>query len=138
VATTPTPKAAKKNGATRELVASATAAEFQLQQGNPAEIAKLEPGDAADLQLNTRSVAILNKEGTILGYIEPRAGLRLKRMIEGGNTYNVTIRMVDHNAAVEVFIREVRRDSSRSVKPRSSPPLRRAGRRRGPTPNAPP
>ena len=119
-ATTPAPKSAKKSGAkatsergaSGELVASATAAEFRLQQGNPAEIAKLEPGDAADLQLNARGVAILNEDGTILGYIEPRAGLRLKRMIEGGNTYDVTIRTVDLDGSAVVFIREVRRSAS--------------------------
>ncbi len=110
-------KAGKQKTAASErsgtaLVASATAAEFRLQQANPVEISKLEPGDAAELQANPRGVAILSEEGAILGYVEPKAGLRLKRMIEGGNRYDVTIRTVDADGNAVVFIRETHRDAS--------------------------
>jgi hypothetical protein len=115
---TATKKTSKSKGAkaadkgSSALVASATAAEFRLQQANPVEISKLEPGDAASLQVNPRGVAVLSEDGAILGYIEPKAGLRLKRMIEGGNQYSVTIRAVDADGHAIVFIRETRRDSS--------------------------
>lgn len=103
--------AASRSAAT-DLVSSAKAAEFQLQQANPAEVSKLEAGDTAELQPNNRGVAITTAEGTVLGYIEPRAGLRLRRLIEGGNEYDVTIRSVDQHGGAIVFIRETRRDSS--------------------------
>jgi hypothetical protein len=105
-------KAGKGRGTTGALVASATAAEFPLQQANPVEVAQLEPGDAATLQANARGVAVLSEEDTILGYIEPKAGLRLKRMIGGGNRYDVTIRSVDGDGNAVVFIRETYRDGS--------------------------
>jgi len=106
------PKTGADRGGTPALVSSAAAAEFRLQQANPAEIAKLEPGDAASLQPNARGVAVLSEDGVILGYIEPKAGLRLRRMVEGGNRYTVTIRSIsDHGQAI-VFIREIHRDPS--------------------------
>jgi len=98
--------------ATGALVASATAAEFQLQQANPVEISKLEPGDSAELRSNPRGVAVVSDDGAILGYLEPKAGLRLKRLIEGGNQYEVSIRNIDPDGNAIVFIREVRRDAS--------------------------
>ena len=94
------------------LVASATAAEFRLQQANPAEVSKLEPGDSAELHANPRGVAVVSEDGVILGYIEPKAGLRLRRLMEGGNKYDVTIRTIDANGTAIVFIRETRRDPS--------------------------
>ena len=105
-------RAATPRSGAAALVASATAAEFQLQQANPVEVAKLEPGDNAELQPNNRGVAVTTEDGTVLGYIEPRAGLRLRRMIEGGNRYDVTIRSVDDNGTAVVFIRETHRDAS--------------------------
>lgn len=99
-----------EHGAIAALVTSAAAAEFRLQQANPVEIAKLEPGDTAALQPNARGVAVASDDGAILGYIEPRAGLRLKRMTEGGNRYDVTIRTVDADGNAVVFIRETHRD----------------------------
>ena len=93
-------------------VNSATAAEFRLQQANPAEVASLTVGDSAELQPNNRGVAVTTEDGTVLGYIEPRVGLRLRRMIEGGNRYDVTIRSVDESGTAVVFIRESHRDPS--------------------------
>ena len=91
------------------LVASATAAEFRLQQANPAEISKLDPGDRAEVHANTRGAAIVSEDGVTLGYIEPKAGLRLKRMIEGGNRYAVTIRAIDADGNAIVLIKETHR-----------------------------
>ena len=105
-------KSGGSRSAATALVSSAKAAEFHLQQANPAEISKLEAGDAAELQPNNRGVAVVTEDGTVLGYIEPSAGLRLRRLIEGGNEYGVTIRSVDANGSAIVFIRETRRDSS--------------------------
>lgn len=105
-------RAGSSRSAATALVSSAKAAEFRLQQANPAEISKLEAGDAAQLQPNNRGVAVTTEDGAVLGYIEPSAGLRLRRLIEGGNQYSVTIRTVDADGGAIVFIRETRRDSS--------------------------
>jgi tetratricopeptide (TPR) repeat protein len=105
-------KSAAPRGAAAVLVSSAKAAEFQLQQANPAEVSQLEPGDTAELRSNNRGVAVTTEDGTVLGYIEPAAGLRLRRLIEGGNEYDVTIRSIDEHGGAIVFIRETHRDAS--------------------------
>lgn len=105
-------KPAASRSAATALVSSAKAAEFHLQQANPAEVSQLEPGDTAELRSNNRGVAVTTEDGTVLGYIEPAAGLRLRRMIEGGNEYDVTIRSIDQHGGAIVFIRETHRDAS--------------------------
>jgi len=91
--------------ATSLIEASDRAAEFTLQQTNDAALAKLEPGDPAQLEANPRGIAVKSLGGELLGYIEPRSGLRLRRMIEGGNTYAVVVRTITDQGAV-VHIRE--------------------------------
>lgn len=91
--------------ATSLIEASDRAAEFSLQQPNHAALEKLEPGDAAQLEPNPRGVAVKSLTGELLGYVEPRAGLRLRRMIEGGNKYAVVVRTISDAGAV-VHIRE--------------------------------
>ena len=105
-------KTTTPRSAATALVSSAKAAEFHLQQANPVEVSQLEPGDTAELRPNNRGVAVTTEDGTVLGYIEPAAGLRLRRMIEGGNEYDVTIRSIDEHGGAVVFIRETHRDAS--------------------------
>ena len=56
-------------------------------------------------------MAVQSSSGEVLGTIEPRAGLRLRRMIAGGNRYAVVIRHVDEGEAT-VYIRETHADPS--------------------------
>lgn len=91
--------------ATSLIEASDRAAEFALQQPNRPALEKLEPGDHARIEPNPRGVAVKSLSGELLGYIEPRSGLRLRRMIEGGNTYSVVVRTISKAGAV-VHIRE--------------------------------
>lgn len=91
--------------ATSLIEASDRAAEFTLQQANRAGLEKLEPGDHAQLEPNPRGVAVKSLSGELLGYLEPRAGLRLRRMIEGGNTYAAVVRTISETGAM-VHIRE--------------------------------
>ena len=91
--------------ATSLIEASDRAAEFTLQQANAAAIEKLDPGVRAQLELNPRGVAVRSLGGELLGYIEPRAGLRLRRMIEGGNRYEAVVRTIT-DAGVVVHVRE--------------------------------
>jgi tetratricopeptide (TPR) repeat protein len=92
--------------ATSLIEASDRAAEFILQQPNWKELSKLEPGEPAQLEPNPRGVAVKAVSGELLGYVEPRAGLRLRRMIEGGNRYAVVIRSISKDAGAVVLIRE--------------------------------
>ena len=99
----------KKSVSTSGLVSSAKAADFSLHHIDIAITRDLEPGDSANLILDNRGVIITSEDGLHLGPIEPRAGLRLKRLIEGGNKYSVTIRSVSNNGDVIVFISETYR-----------------------------
>jgi tetratricopeptide (TPR) repeat protein len=92
--------------ATSLIEASDRAAEFILQQPDWKELARHEAGDPAQLEPNSRGVAVMTVSGELLGYIEPRAGLRLRRMIEGGNRYAVVLRAIDKDRGAVVLIRE--------------------------------
>ncbi|MBM3139151.1 MAG: tetratricopeptide repeat protein [Chloroflexi bacterium] len=92
--------------ATSLIEASDRAAEFHLQQPNLRALAKLDPGDPAQFEPNPRGVAVKSMAGELLGYIEPRAGLRLRRMIEGGNRYSAVIRSIAPDRGAIVHIRE--------------------------------
>ena len=87
---------------------SGRSAELELQRVIPAALPGVDPGDPATLTITPSGVAVENERGELLGHIEPRAGLRLKRLIEGGNQYAVVIRHVD-GEQVTVYIRETYR-----------------------------
>jgi hypothetical protein len=70
--------------------------------------------------------------GAALGTIEPRAGLRLKRMMEGGNQYSAIIRHVTGGEAI-VHIREMLTDPTLAGQASFiAPPADSAKRRRAP------
>ncbi|MEE8337646.1 MAG: tetratricopeptide repeat protein, partial [Dehalococcoidia bacterium] len=69
--------------------AASTAREFTLERPELDELAKLDVGDGARLEETERGVAVRSLTGALLGQIEPRPGLRLRRLIEGGNRYAV-------------------------------------------------
>ena len=107
----------KQNGAagpalsTHSLIdESGKSAEFTLLRPVPEAIASVTAGDAAALQPLPHGVSVA-VNGAMLGQIEPRAGLRLKRMIEGGNEYAVVIRRAE-GAEIVVYVRESRVDAS--------------------------
>ncbi len=118
-------KASKKNAATaaqgsshgetlRTLALvkeSGKSAEFTLLRLDQKAVAELSVGDSAELELTANGVAVTSATGVTLGHIEPRAGARLKRMIEGGNRYAVVVREIGDEGAT-VHIRETRTDPS--------------------------
>lgn len=91
--------------------ASGISAEFVLQRPALAALREIEPGDALELMASESGVAITTERGVVLGQIEPRAGLRLRRMIEAGNRYTVILREVTEDGAT-VHIRESYRHPS--------------------------
>lgn len=113
-------KARKRPAATRaasaarahSLVAeSGKSAEFELLEPNSSALKRLSAGDAADLRATDGGVEVATPRGVVLGTIDRRAALRLKRMIEGGNEYVVVIRQITDGEAT-VHIRESRSDPS--------------------------
>ena len=63
------------------------------------------------------------KQGDILGEVEPKLGLRLVKLMEGGNRYTAAITSLDEDG-VKIMIREVFRHPSQAGTP--SFPLRQA------------
>ena len=99
----------KKSVSSSGLVSSSKAADFSLQHIDVDATQDLKPGDNANVIPDNRGVIITSEDGVRLGSIEPRAGLRLRRLIEGGNEYSVTIRSVSNTGNVIVFISETYR-----------------------------
>ena len=102
----------KKSVSSSGLVASSKAADFSLQHIDVDATQGLKPGDNANVVPDNRGIIITSEDGVRLGSIEPRAGLRLRRLIEGGNEYSVTIRSVSNSGNVIVFISETYRAPS--------------------------
>ncbi len=76
-------------------------------------IAGLNAGDEVYLKPNRNLITIENAAGDALGAVEPKMGLRLLRMIEGGNRYAAAVKSVN-DADAEVIIKEIYRDPSQT------------------------
>ena len=81
------------------------AADLRLQRVNARAATLVSTGDPAELEITSSGVAVKAAGGTILGHIDPRTGLRLKRMMETGNRYSVVI-LRSEEGQVDVHVRE--------------------------------
>ena len=54
-------------------------------------LAKMAAGDGVELQPKDNALVVENHQGEYLGILEPKLGMRLKRLIEGGNGYDAAI-----------------------------------------------
>ena len=112
-------RATKKASATRPAALavhslveeSGKSAEFALRRPNRQALKGVVAGDAAALEPVDQGVVVKSVTGAMLGTIDARPGLRLMRMMEGGNGYAAVIRHVDGGEAT-VYIREVHTDPS--------------------------
>ena len=116
-------KPAGKKGATTVVAAPAAvrpqslieesgkSSEFTLEQPDAVALRRVSAGDPAELVATPRGVSVQSAAGAILGHIEPRAGLRLRRMMQGGNRYAVVIRHIEDGQAT-VYVRETYRHPS--------------------------
>lgn len=84
---------------------SGKSAELRLLQPDVQALRSVRAGDAAVLEIASGGVVVKSTDGATLGAIEPRAGRRLQRMLEGGNGYAVIIRHVGDGEEA-VYIRE--------------------------------
>lgn len=68
-------------------------------------LAKMAAGDPVTLLLEGQSLTVKNQQGEYLGQVKPKYGLRLSRLIEGGNSYEAAIASVGEGE-IKVLIRE--------------------------------
>lgn len=76
----------------------------------------LTAGDSVNLKLQGSSILVETPEGEALGEIEPKLGLRLSRLIEGGNRYVAAVAGLS-DGEVRVIIREIYQHPSQQGKP---------------------
>jgi tetratricopeptide (TPR) repeat protein len=71
----------------------------------PRDLAPLSPGDAIDLVVVDDDQLVAKAGDTEIGQVEPRVGLRLAKLIKGGNRYEAAITVLQ-NDDVRIIIRE--------------------------------
>jgi len=76
-------------------------------------LATLTAGDEVYLEPGRNLIGIKNAADEVIGSIEPKLGLRLLRLIEGGNRYAAAVKSVTENEA-ELIIKEIYRDPSQT------------------------
>jgi tetratricopeptide (TPR) repeat protein len=83
-------------------------------RGTPRQLlAALTAGDEVYLKPEDDALNIANAGGDVLGSVEPKLGLRLLRMIQGGNQYAAAVKSLG-DTDVEVIIKETYRDPSQT------------------------
>ena len=82
----------------------------------PETLAGLTAGDTLNLRIQGHTVAVETVGGDQLGVIEPKLGLRLARLIEGGNRYVAAVASLS-NGGVRIIIREIYQHPSQQGKP---------------------
>ena len=91
---------------------SGKSAVFELQRLNTRALKRLSAGDPVQLQASEEhGLDVRSTTRAVLGHIEPRAGQRLRRLIEGGNRYEGAIRAIG-DGTVTVIVRETYRHPS--------------------------
>jgi tetratricopeptide (TPR) repeat protein len=73
----------------------------------PAEVlAKMAFGDQVHLEENQQRLIVTTENGEYLGEVEPKQGLRLIKLMRGGNRYDAAILSVEEDK-VQVIIKEI-------------------------------
>jgi tetratricopeptide (TPR) repeat protein len=85
-----------------------------ILRDSPRELlAALTAGDEVYLKPEEDVLQIANAGGDLLGSVEPKLGLRLLRLIQGGNQYAAAVKSLGETE-VEVIIKETFRDPSQT------------------------
>jgi hypothetical protein len=82
----------------------------------PETLAGLTAGDTLNLRIQGHTVAVETVGGDQLGVMEPKLGLRLARLIEGGNRYVAAVASLS-NGGVRIIVREIYQHPSQQGKP---------------------
>ncbi|MGA2157936.1 MAG: tetratricopeptide repeat protein [Dehalococcoidia bacterium] len=111
-----------KNEQRRKLPPSAFIAEIGkagvvnlLELAAQAVLVKLTPGEQVFLRIKDQDVAVENYKNEYLGLVEPEHGLRLAKLIKGGNQYIAAVVSLD-NEKVKVIVRETLQHPSQTGK----------------------
>lgn len=77
-----------------------------LQNLAPEEVlAQMAAGNRVNLRVRNGQLIVENEDGEYLGMVEPQHGLRLAKLMEGGNKYIAAIVSTDHEKA-RILVRE--------------------------------
>ncbi len=98
-----------------------------LNMASDEVLAKMGLGIQVYLRVKGQRLVVENADGEYLGEVEPKQGLRLIRLIEGGNRYAVAI-LSHRGNEMQVLIREVYQHPSQGGRP--SFPVKAVGRLR--------
>lgn len=79
-------------------------------------LAKMGFGDQVHLEARRQHLIVTNEVGEYLGEVEPRQGLRLIKLMRGGNRYDAAILNVEEDK-VQVIIKEVYQHPSQVGRP---------------------
>ena len=83
----------------------------------PADVlAKMNAGDVLAIEVQDKTVSLLNSVGETVGKLEPKLRQRLIRLIGSGNQYSAIITSADESS-VRVIVRETFRDPSMGNRP---------------------
>ena len=106
---------------------------FELQRPNTRALKRLSTGDPVQLlPSDEHGLDVRSSTRAVLGHLDPRAGQRLRRLIEGGNRYEGAVRAIG-DGTVTVIVRETYRHLSLLDEASFLPP---APERRKSTPRA--
>ena len=90
------------------------AAVVQLEAGRTDALGALDAGDAVELEVKGNAVNVVTPGGAYVGMVEPRVGLRLARLMGGGNRYSAAL--VSTGNSPRVIVREEYQDPSQAGK----------------------
>lgn len=68
-------------------------------------LAKVVAGDPVRLEISDGNLAVRSQEGVLLGWVEPRHGQRLARLMNGGNQYLASV-ISSSEEGIAIIIRE--------------------------------
>lgn len=87
-----------------------------LQHTDPNVLARMTAGDPVVLKRRDTQLIIETVQGEYVGQVEPRLGLRLAKLMAGGNQYAAAVTSIE-NGTVRIIIKETYQDPSQRGKP---------------------
>lgn len=90
------------------------AAVVRLEAGRPDALGALDAGDPVELEVRGNAINAVTPGGVYLGMVEPRVGLRLVRLMDGGNRYSAAL--VSNGDPPRIIVRETFQDPSQTGK----------------------
>ena len=90
------------------------AAVVRLEAGRPDALGMLDAGDPVELEVRGNAINAVTPGGVYLGMVEPRVGLRLARLMGGGNRYSAAL--VSNAEPPRIIVREEYQDPSQAGK----------------------